>query len=181
MSTMETTGPGRRGTSDPETRQLLQMLGHTTWVLVLLTVAFFAVPLRPDWGDEVDLGRLTGSVAALAVLATWLRRRAARSRRELDRRHLRIEWLLSALYVLVLTFALAYAALAAHGSGQFSGLENRVDALYFSVTIVSTVGFGDIHATGSAARLLVTVHMVFNLVYLGTALRLLTFPRTDHA
>jgi hypothetical protein len=42
------------------------------------------------------------------------------------------------------------------------------------VTIVATVGFGDIHAQGTAARLLVTVHMLFNLVYLGTALRLLT-------
>jgi voltage-gated potassium channel len=40
---------------------------------------------------------------------------------------------------------------------------------------MSTVGFGDIHAAGSLARLIVTVHMVFNLIYLGTALRWLTW------
>jgi len=38
--------------------------------------------------------------------------------------------------------------------GQMSGLETKTDAIYFTVTIVATVGFGDITATGQAARAL---------------------------
>lgn len=158
---------------------LLQMLGHTTVVLVLLTIAYFVAPLRMDWSHGPDVGRLIGSLAAVALVAVFLRRTLQRSRRVLDRRYLYIEWLLTLLYLLVLAFALAYAALATYGDGQFVGLEDRTDALYFSVTLVATVGFGDVHAEGGAARLLVTVHMLFNLIYLGTALRLLTFPRPD--
>jgi voltage-gated potassium channel len=158
---------------------LVQMLGHTTVVLVLLTIAYFVVPLRIDWTHGTDVSRLLASLAALVALALLVRRWLRRSRQVLDMRYVRIEWLLSCLYVLVLTFALVYAALTSHDPGQFVGLEDRTDALYFSVTVVGTVGFGDIHAQGGAARLLVTAHMLFNLIYLGTALRLLTSPRPD--
>ena len=43
----------------------------------------------------------------------------------------------------------------------------RTDALYFTVTIFSTVGFGDITATSQNARLLVTAQMILDLVILG--------------
>ncbi len=156
--------------SDP----LVRLLGHTTVVLVLLTLGYYLLPLRFDRGAAWTAARLVISLLALGLLAVLFRRRQRKSREVLSTRYLRIEWLLSALYVLVLTFALVYAALAVFRTGEFVGIEDRTDALYFSVTIVATVGFGDIHAQGTAAKLLVTVHMLFNLIYLGTALRLLT-------
>lgn len=88
--------------------------------------------------------------------------------------HLRIQWLLSALYVLILVFALAYSVIAGPMPGQFVGIDDRTDALYFSVTVVSTVGLGDIHPAASVGQLVVTAHMVLNLLDLGTALRLLS-------
>lgn len=36
---------------------------------------------------------------------------------------------------------------------QFDGVEGGVDALYFAVVTASTVGYGDVHPTGEAARL----------------------------
>jgi hypothetical protein len=97
-----------------------------------------------------------------------------RSRLALSTAYLRIQGLLVALYLLILGFALLYAAIAEFGTHQFVGLEDRTDALYFSVTLVATVGFGDIHPAGTVAKLAATVHMLFNLVYLGTSLRLLS-------
>jgi hypothetical protein len=153
------------------------MLGHTTVVLFLLTLAYFVVPLRFDWEESWTLGRLATALAALALLGLAFRRRLRKSREHQTEPYLRIQWLLSALYALVLTFALVYAALASLRPDQFVGLDDRTDALYFSVTIVATVGFGDIHAADSLAQLLVTLHMLFNLIYLGTALRVLTGGR----
>ena len=175
------------GARDGLPAPLLRMLGHTTVVLVLLTSAYFLLPLRFDRDEPWTLPQLAGSLLALAAVSVLLRRELRRSRRSQSDRYLRIQWLLSALYLLVLTFALGYAVLAEVGSDQLEGLETRTDALYFSVTVVSTVGFGDIHAEGTAARLVVTAHMLFNLVYLGTALRLLTgdaargLPEEDRA
>jgi voltage-gated potassium channel len=150
------------------------MLAHTTVVLFLLTLAYYLLPLRFDWEESWTLGRLVVSVLALGLLALVLRLQLRRSRKLQERRYLRIQWLLTALYTLVLTFALTYAALADLAPGQFAGIDDRTDALYFSVTLVATVGFGDIHPVGNAAQLIATVHMLFNLIYLGTALRLLS-------
>jgi hypothetical protein len=153
---------------------LVRMLGHTTVVLALLTLAYYVLPLRLDRDDAWQWGRLATSVIALVVLGSFLRRSLRRSSRVQATSFVRIQWLLSLLYLLVLAFALLYAAVAVRSADQFVGLENRTDALYFSVTIVATVGFGDIHASGTLAKVVVTAHMLFNLVYLGTALRMLT-------
>jgi hypothetical protein len=39
----------------------------------------------------------------------------------------------------------------------------RTDALYFTVTVFSTVGFGDITAASQSARLVVTAQMLLDL------------------
>ena len=65
-------------------------------------------------------------------------------------------------------FARAYYLLA-QLPGQFDGLRTRTDALYFTVSTLSTVGYGDVHATGQLARAAVTVQIVFDLVFIGAA------------
>lgn len=40
------------------------------------------------------------------------------------------------------------------------------------MTMVSTVGFGDITATGQLARVLVTLQMAFNLLFIAVLVRL---------
>jgi voltage-gated potassium channel Kch len=56
---------------------------------------------------------------------------------------------------------------------QFPAMHTRVDALYFTVTTLGTVGFGDIVPAGQAARLLVTIQIMLNLMLIGAAFRLI--------
>lgn len=77
--------------------------------------------------------------------------------------------------VLVIGFATAYVVIAEHTDGQFDDIRTRIDALYFTVTTLVTVGFGDIAPTGQAARALVTVNMVVNVLVLGLFLRLVSW------
>ena len=74
------------------------------------------------------------------------------------------------LYILL--FAAAYYAMASQDPAAFnaSGL-TRTDTLYFTVTVFSSVGFGDIAAASQTARLLVTVQMILNLLVLGAGIR----------
>ena len=46
--------------------------------------------------------------------------------------------------------------------------------MYFSTTVFTTVGFGDITAKSEVARLVVTVQMWLDLVFLGLVLRVVT-------
>jgi len=74
------------------------------------------------------------------------------------------------LYVLL--FAAAYYVMSLTHPQSFDvGALTRVDALYFTVTTFSSVGFGDIAAASQDARMMVTVQMVLNLLVLGVGIR----------
>ena len=69
----------------------------------------------------------------------------------------------------MLVFALAFYRLETADPGQIPGLVTRLDALYFTMTTLLTIGFGDIHAERQTARALVLVQMVFNVAIIATA------------
>ena len=75
--------------------------------------------------------------------------------------------LLAVVYLAVVLFATGYFALATSTEDQFVDLDTKTDALYLTMTTLSTVGYGDVHAAGQAARAIVTVQIVFNLVVIG--------------
>ena len=85
----------------------------------------------------------------------------------------RVRGLIILLCLTVLFFSYADRSLV-DLPGQFVGLQTKTDAVYFNVSTVATVGFGDVHPIGQLARLAVTVQIVFNLVFLGTAVGMIS-------
>lgn len=71
----------------------------------------------------------------------------------------------------VVSFASVYLLMSANRPDAFSEPLGRTDALYFSLTTVTTVGYGDINAKSEAARIVVMIHMVTNVVVVGAAAR----------
>ncbi len=71
--------------------------------------------------------------------------------------------LVVAVVMLVLLFALAYAMMSAVSPAAFSQSLDRSSAIYFTVTVLSTVGFGDITPVTAAARWVVTLQMIVNI------------------
>jgi voltage-gated potassium channel len=76
-----------------------------------------------------------------------------------------------ALPLLVLVFAATYLTMSAADPSAFSERLSHTDALYFAVTILSTVGFGDITPATAGARVVVMVQMVSGLLVLGLLAR----------
>lgn len=73
--------------------------------------------------------------------------------------------LVSVLALVVVAFALAYFALNRSDPGQVAGLSTRLDALYFTLTTLVTVGYGDVYPQGQAARAIACLQFVFNAVF----------------
>ena len=99
-----------------------------------------------------------------------------------------VEALSTAVPLFVLIFATTYLLLAASQQGAFNEPLDKTDALYFTMTVFSTVGFGDIVPRTEAARLTVTLQMVGNLIVLGLlarvvvgAVQLTRQRRAEHA
>ena len=83
-----------------------------------------------------------------------------------------IEALATTAPLFLLLFAATYFLMAQADLSNFNVHSlTRTDALYFTVTVFATVGFGDIVATTQLARLLVTVQMILDLGVLGLGLR----------
>lgn len=148
------------------------LLVRTTAMIVLLTGAYYTWPTRSPAEDVTSAVRLGGALLSGALVAVVVVAQL-RARRHSPRPVRTIEGLLTSFYFLVVAFASLYYGIA-RSTDQFSGLETKTDGLYFTVTIVSTVGFGDIHAAGTAARALVTAQMLFGIIYIGTAIRVLS-------
>jgi voltage-gated potassium channel len=109
-----------------------------------------------------------GFGALLVLLASLVRQqRSAPSGAEV-----RIEWIVLVAYAVIAFFALVYVHLAQR-PGQFVGLDDRIDALYFTVSTLATVGYGDVHPTGSAAQVVVTTQIFFDVTFLAFAVRVI--------
>ena len=73
----------------------------------------------------------------------------------------------------VLLFASTYVVMATISASSFSQPMTRSNALYFTVTVFATVGFGDVTPTTKAARLVVTAQMIVDLIILGLGARVI--------
>lgn len=133
---------------------------------VAITV-YYLVPVDAGSGPVGLTLRVLACLAGL-VLVTWLILRQVR-RQLVASDEARLESLLLAILIGVLFLALADHVLAQVAEGQFVGLQTKTDALYFAVSTLVTVGFGDVHAVGQVARVLVMVQMLFNIVVITTA------------
>ncbi|MDI2129973.1 potassium channel family protein [Yinghuangia seranimata] len=147
---------------EPKTPSAWWILVRTVVTLVLVVVAYYVLP--DDVKDASAAARVVGfalCVLALAGLILFLI-----LRHDAGGVPARAEGLLLTVVVSLAFFATVYYRLA-QIKGQFNGLDTRTDGLYFTLVTTATVGYGDINAAGQAARIVVMVHIVFNLVFLG--------------
>ncbi|MCX5057132.1 MULTISPECIES: potassium channel family protein [unclassified Streptomyces] len=156
-------------TSRKGRRQALRALLRSLLTAALLVTTYYVLPLDSAFTAGTVLA-LVGGVAAVVLLLVWHIRRIAQS----PRPELRAaEALGTTLPLYLLLFATVYYLMERSGAESFSEVLSRSDALYFTMTVFSTVGFGDISPRSEPARLLVTAQMTLNLLLIGVAARFL--------
>ena len=134
-----------------------------------LVALYYLVPLQ-QLGEVPVAASLSVELLILAGVVAWQILSITRADYPAIRA---VEALAVTTPLFLLLFAAAYFLLAQDNPANFSPHTlTRTDTLYFTVTIFSTVGFGDITATSEAARLIVTVQMVLDLLVLGLGIRL---------
>ena len=84
-----------------------------------------------------------------------------------------MEALVVTVFVTMAAFATAYLNLSSHDPASFSEPLGKVSALYFTVTTLATVGYGDITPETDTAQISVMVQMVVNVAVVGTAAKVI--------
>jgi hypothetical protein len=149
------------------TRGLLRAL-VTTIVLVAL---YYISPL-----DHVEFVPLPVSLVTLLLLllgvVAWQVRAIPRAAYPGVRA---VEALAATVPLFLLLFAATYYLMAQDDPANFSAEPlTRTDTLYMTITVFSTVGFGDISAASQSARLVVSLQMLLDLLVLGLGIRVFT-------
>ena len=156
-----------RGT--PRRRLLFLSLVRAAGSSSLLVVVYYTLPLTGKIDGTVGLGLGLGLVA-LAVILVFQVRAILSATYPLLRA---IEGLATAIPFLLLLFASTYFLMNQADSGSFSQSLGRTAALYFTVTVFSTVGFGDIVPKTDPARIATIVQMLVDFLVLGLVVRLI--------
>ena len=145
---------------------LLRALASTSGVLAV----YYLAPLGREPGTWLWVV-MVGGIAALAALTVHQVRAILRAPHPGVRA---AEALATTVPMFLLLFAASYFLMSHADSGNFNAATlSRNDALYFTVTVFATVGFGDIVPTSQVARLVVTAQMVLNLVVLGLVVQVI--------
>jgi len=152
-------------------RFVLKGLGRAMAMTIVLVALYFVVPLEWVAGVPISVVLVIAPLVLLVVSACHIR--AVMGSPQPGLRGIEALAIIAPLYLLL--FAVTYFLMALDSPETFTAEPlTRVDALYLTVTVFSTVGFGDISAASQPARILVTIQMILNLIVLGAGVRLLT-------
>jgi len=136
---------------------------------VVLSALYVLTPFEQPASSKAAV-RLGLSVLLLIVVVSWQIVIVARSPYPRLRA---VEAVSISFPLLILLFASTYYAMDQTTPESFNESISRVDAIYMTVTIFSTVGFGDLVATTEAARVAVTIQMVVNMALIGVVAKVL--------
>ena len=146
-------------------RGVLRGLLFTT----VLVVLYYLLPLDRPWSADTAVRLLVGLLVFVGI-TVWQVRRIVGSRYP-GLQAFEALGLIVPFYLLL--FASTYFLMERASVADFTQPLTRTDALYFTVTVFATVGFGDIAPKAEAARVLLIVQMLGDLAVLGAGIRIL--------
>jgi voltage-gated potassium channel len=142
---------------------------RTVLIAAVLVVLYYVLPLDRPWDSDTVARLLIGLLVVVGVMV-WGVRIIAGARYP----GIRAAGALAlVLPFFLLLFASTYFEMERASASSFTQPLTRTDALYFTVTVFTTVGFGDITAKSEAARVVLIVQMLADLVLLGAGIRVL--------
>ncbi len=150
-------------------RRAMRSIARTAVVTGTMVAVYVTAPLGQRPVGSIA-AQLLLELAALVLVLVWQIRSVGRSPHPVLRG---VEALVVTVPLLVLTFAATYVVVDHNSPGSFSEALSRLDAAYFSVTVLATVGFGDITPLTEAARSLVMSQMLVDLAFVGLVAKVL--------
>jgi 4-amino-4-deoxy-L-arabinose transferase-like glycosyltransferase len=137
--------------------------------LALLLAALYLLPFNhfSSGGSVLRLGAVIALVAAVFILQVQ-----RISKAELPELRA-VEALGIVIGVFLVGFSVIYLSMSRHNMHTFTQPLDPTQALYFTISVFSTVGFGDITPRTDPARLVVSAQMLLDLAIIGIVVRMI--------
>ncbi|HEU4511664.1 MAG TPA: ion channel [Nocardioidaceae bacterium] len=161
-------GPTWHSLSVGDRRRLIMTeIGRSALVSLSILLAYFVLPMTGAKGLG-GAAWLVGGLVVVTALLVWQVREILRSPYPAATA---IGGLAISVPLFLIVFATLYYVMSAQDPDSFSEPLTKLDAVYYTVTVFATVGFGDIAAVSQAARGAATLQMVGGLVLVGVIAR----------
>jgi len=135
----------------------------------LLLSIYYLFPIEHRAHQSVAL-RLSVALAIFAIILAIEVRFIANHDRPMLRAGVAMATIIPLFLVM---FSWIYLTMSASDPTAFGGQLNRTSALYFTVTVFSTVGFGDITPKTDMARIVAMVQMLADLAVIAVVVRMI--------
>ena len=168
---LKTSGPSLFEELMPDIRRRTIVLSvvRSLVVVTLIVVAYFTLPLtRP-----VGAGPIAGVVIGLIVVAIILTLQIRATIRSPYPGMRAFESLASSGPLFLILFATTHYLIEHHSANSYTETMTRLDALYFTITVFTTVGFGDIAPVSELARTVTMLQMIGDLLLIFVIVRVL--------
>ncbi len=137
--------------------------------VVVLLALYYTFPIEHRAHQSLAL-RVSVALALFSVVLAIEVRQIARHGHPMLRAGVAMATIIP-LFLIV--FAWIYLTMSASDPASFGETLNRTGALYFTVTVFSTVGFGDITPKTDPARIVAMIQMLSDLAVLAVVVRLI--------
>ena len=153
-------------------RLMLAGLARVVGVVAATLLGYFLLPIE---GDRASTAGQWGACFGIAIILVVFARQISRVSRSRRPVMAAVEALVLVFGLFLCLFALLYVSISTGDPGAFTQDVDKVAGIYFTTTVLTTVGFGDISPVSDSARVMVTVQMVLGMVLIGTAFKALGF------
>ena len=135
-----------------------------------MLVAYFWLPF-----DRASVGETSLTVALALLVLVGVNVYQLRAVANAEMPGLRgVEALVVSVLLLLVMFAAIYLSMSGRDSSAFDEPLDHIASLYFTMTTLTTIGFGDIVPISSSARVIVMIQMAVNVVVVGVFVKLVT-------
>ena len=159
----------------PSRRELAwAVVGVALRLIIGFVVITFMLTLVPDAPDGRMIAPIAVALVGVVIYIVISRRELRRITRSKFPTLMAAESivLLAALFLAV--FAMVYVAISLFDTKAFTEPLDAFSSFYFALTVLATVGFGDITPVTTPARAVTMVQMALDLVFIGVLIRVVS-------
>lgn len=151
-------------------RLVLASAVRTVSGMAFIFLALALVPQRPDASVVLPVLMVILGVAAYGWFFARQLKKVTHARYPAVRS---VEALVLVATMFLAVFAVVYGIISSQAPGSFTEPLDHFNAYYFALTVLATVGFGDITPVSDGARIACMVQMALDIAFIGAAVKIL--------